>query len=190
MRQLDLAHVEGGFFRVGDRVVDAEGNDLGQEGIDLADQIDNEHKEEAEQEAEKARQLASEQASGGFAGLVQRMFGITDPAVRESARHLPMTTPRAASQEDQPRRIGMSAATTAAAPGPTPVPTRGATITPSTPAATTSVADDMPDAETVLKENESRTEEQGQTRPRLAATAPAPASPRKKGAPAAPVNIE
>ena len=158
---LDKAHREGGVYRVGDRVVDAEGNDLGDEGVSIADQIDKKAVKEAKAAHEKAVEQQAQVASGGVLNGLTLLLGA---ASRQAAAGIGTTEPKAASQDaDAVGSVGESAATLTGAAGPTPVGTRGVAL--NVPEATESVADKMRTAEEVLADNEAKAAKAAETAP-------------------------
>lgn len=182
---MDKAHEPGGFYRVGDRVVDAAGRDLGDEAVKKADKIDKDAVKAANEEADKAREAQAITGAGGMHGVLAQLFGAVNPQLREQMRNVPVTEPKAASQEDQPVIPGgRIAAEITGAPGPTPIQPR-AIVAPRL--ATESPADAMEDHEDVIARSDERQEElEAQDQARMAALGTTaletPAAPRKKAA--------
>lgn len=102
-KKIDEAHLPGGLYRVGDRVVDAEGRDLGDEAVAKADQIDADVKAKAEKDNEEAKRLSALQASGGLGQALETLLSraaagapVTGPASRKA-----VTKPAANSQVEK-----------------------------------------------------------------------------------------
>lgn len=149
-RRLDEAPVGGGAYRVGNRVVDSNGKDLGEEGVTLADKIDKDSVAKAKKDHERVQQEMATKASGGLANVLARAFGAGGSA---AMRDMPVTEVHELTEEELAGKAGsVSAATLTGAPGPTPVAV--ASTTRVAPEATDSPADELDDAEDVLKRNE------------------------------------
>lgn len=180
--QLDKAVVPGGAYRVGDRVVDANGRDLGPEGVKMLDKIDKEAVDKANEDAAAAKEAQAVAGLGGLGGVFASLAAAVNPQLREAMRNVPVTEPKAASQ-DEPVRIpgGVVAAEVTGAAGPTPVPP--AIPVPVARVATESPADDLEDEEDVKARGDEHQEQEEARRQAVAeATGTAPTGPKRKTA--------
>lgn len=179
---IDKAVRPGGAYRVGDRVYDANGKDLGDEAIKELDKIDTDAVETANKEAEKVREQQALTATGGVGAALAQLLGAVNPALRHEMRNVGVTEARAASQDETVKVPGgVVAAELTGKPGPTPVQPR-TTVAPRM--ATDSPADDLDDEADVLAESDKRQEESEEAA-RLAAEAAGMTpvgAPKKKAA--------
>lgn len=176
---MDKAHMPGGFYRVGDRVVDAAGKDLGDEAVKMADKIDKDAVKTANAEADKIKEQQSLAGIGGVGSALLHLLGSASPQLREQMKHAPVTEPKAASQEEQVKVPGgrIAAEITGDA-GPTPLQPRSI-VAPRV--ATDSPADLLEDHEDVIARGDERQEELEEASV-AAAGGTAVAPPKKKAA--------
>lgn len=180
---MDKAHAPGGFYRVSDRVVDADGRDLGPEAKKQADKIDKDAVKSANEAADKAREQQAIAATGGVGPALMHLLGAISPAVRDQLKDLPATEPRAVSQEDVEHPAGgFVAAEINGDAGPTPVPSR---VIGAHRVATESPADALEDEEDVLARGDEHQEnlaEQEAARAAATGTAAPSTGVKKKSA--------